>query len=136
MYIKLAVPAIDLETPEHKAKPAVLCAKKVYQGTEWNDWADWWLSGKNHLEAAFAAIDVTKSLREKAHTLDGTIETKAAHAAYYAAEAAMAAIDLGGESIDTAMRVSIQSAMLAAMWLTGLHLAGIAMEVAGRSVKD
>jgi len=43
---ELLVPQIS---PVQRVRFAILCAKKVYKGKEWNEWANKWLSKKNRI---------------------------------------------------------------------------------------
>ena len=51
---ELPVPQIS---PVQRVRFAILCAKEVYEGREWNEWADNWLSGKDRTEESAAGAE-------------------------------------------------------------------------------
>ena len=84
---ELPVPQIS---PVQRVRFAILCAKKVYKGKEWNKWANNWLSGKDRTEksaasAAYTAESVTYAAESAAST------AKSAESAFYATKSTMVA---------------------------------------------
>ena len=52
---RISLPEVTLE---QKIASGILCAKEVYDGKDWNNWADKWLSGEDRSrESAWAAAE-------------------------------------------------------------------------------
>jgi len=84
---ELPVPQIS---PVQRVRFAILCAKKVYKGKEWNKWANNWLSGKDRTKesaaiVAYAAESTTYAAESAAST------AKSAESAFYATKSTMVA---------------------------------------------
>jgi len=80
-------------TKNQKQAYGILCAKEVYKGKSWNEWADNWLNGKYRSKraarAAAHAAHAAYAAAHAAHAADAAAH--AAHAADAAAAAAYAA---------------------------------------------
>ena len=98
---ELPVPQIS---PVQRVRFAILCAKKVYKGKEWNEWANKWLSKKNRINVdrsnkynfcTTRTMGVSGAV-ESAYfaTKSATSTVKSKMIAFYAAKSAVSAAEI------------------------------------------
>ena len=121
---EIPVPKI---TTEQKITYAILCAKQVYKGKEWNIWADNWLSKVNRtVSDAYAAADAATATYVATYAAYATADAAAAVAE--AATYATAATAKAAAVIEAATYVATYAATAAEKKINLIELAEESMK--------